>query len=93
MEISHVNCGNALLYMVRGGGGPKPLNKFDKPCFKILVVLPPCSLGSCDFAKEVHEGLMKCLSRCSCSDARDNDENSTASFQPCYMISLQYLSE
>jgi hypothetical protein len=26
MKVSHVNCGNALLYMV-WGGGPRPLNK------------------------------------------------------------------
>ena len=27
MGISHVNCGNALLYMVEWEGGPRPLNR------------------------------------------------------------------
>jgi hypothetical protein len=36
IEISHVNCGNDLLYMVED-----LLIEFDKPWCKILAMLPP----------------------------------------------------
>ena len=40
MGISHVNCGNVLLYIV-GEGGLNLLTEFDNPWCKILTMLPP----------------------------------------------------
>jgi hypothetical protein len=60
---------------------------------KLVRAIQCFSLGCCDFAKKAHEGVMDGLSRCSCSDARDGDEVSTASSPPCYTVSPHYISK
>jgi hypothetical protein len=40
IEISHIKCGNDLLYIV-GGGDQDLLTEFDKPWCKVLAVPPP----------------------------------------------------
>ncbi|KIM75948.1 hypothetical protein PILCRDRAFT_826785 [Piloderma croceum F 1598] len=52
---------------------------------KLVCGIDCVSLGFRDFAKSVHKGAMDGLSQCSCSDAGDGDEVSTAS-PPCYTV-------
>jgi len=44
MVFSHVNCGNFLLHIVRGGGGDL-LTESDKPWCKILPMLPSWAIN------------------------------------------------
>ena len=67
---------------------------------KLICAIKCILLGCCDFAKGVHKGAVKGLSRCSCSDVRDSDvrdsdepEVPIASSPPCYKVSLHYLSK
>jgi len=59
-------------------------------CAKDLGVFSIIILCCCDVAEEVHKGLMRCLLRCSCSDASDSDTISEASSLPSYTVSLQH---
>ena len=62
---------------------------------KLICAIKCILLGCCDFAKGVHKGAVKGLSRCSCSDVRDSDEPEVpiASSPPCYKVGPHYLSK
>ena len=60
-------------------------------CAKDLGVFSITILCCCDVAEVVHKGLMRCLLRCSSSDASNSYTISEASSLPSYTVSLQHL--